>query len=97
MSSTARVPQYVPFVVSVPSRLVISPESIKVKVKKAWILFPGIDRCRALCDARAVEGAKRQTAVNVEVQPEAPQLKTDAGKPASAEVSKRKNRPRQYQ
>lgn len=90
MASTARVPQYVPFVVSVPSRLVISPESIKVKVKKPGFFFPESTAVELSATLGQSEGAKRQTAVNVEVVPEAPQLKTDAGKPASSEFQNEK-------
>ncbi len=90
MSSTARVPQYVPFVVSVPSRLVISPESIKVKVKKPGFFFPESTAVELSAALGQSEGAKRQTAVNVEVVPEAPQLKPEAVKPASAEFQNEK-------
>jgi hypothetical protein len=90
MASTARVPQYVPFVVSVPSRLVISPESIKVKVKKPGFFFPESTAVELSATLGQSEGAKRQTAVNVEVVPEAPQLRTDAGKPAAAEFQNEK-------
>ncbi|MCC7527152.1 MAG: VWA domain-containing protein [Candidatus Melainabacteria bacterium] len=84
MSSTARVPQYVPFVVSVPSRLVISPESINVKVKKPGFFWPEATSVELSATLGQSEGAKRQTAVKVEVVPEAPALKPEAGKPASA-------------
>lgn len=90
MSSTARVPQYVPFVVSVPSRLVIAPESIMVKVKKPGFFWPEATSVELSATLGQSEGAKRQTAVKVEVQPEAPQLKPVAGKPASAEFQNEK-------
>ncbi len=90
MSSTARVPQYVPFVVSVPSRLVISPESIKVKVKKPGFFWPESTSVELSATLGQSEGAKRQTAVKVEVQPEAPTLKLEAGKPSSTEFQNEK-------
>ena len=90
MSSTARVPAYVPFVVSVPSRLVISPESIKVKVKKPGFFWAESTSVELSATLGQSEGAKRQTAVKVEVQPEAPQLKSETGKPTSAEFQNEK-------
>ncbi len=84
MSSSARVPQYVPFLVSVPSRLVISPESISLKVKKPGFFFPESTAVELSASFGQSEGAKRQTAVNVEVQPEAAPMKPEAGKPAAA-------------
>jgi hypothetical protein len=85
MSSTARVPQLVPFVVSVPSRLVVSPESLKVKVKKPGFFWPEPTAVEIAAAFGQSDGAKRQTAVNVEVTPESAQMKTEPGKPAAAE------------
>ena len=83
MSSTARVPQYVPFVVSVPSRLVVMPESIKVKVKKPGFFWPEPTAVEITSSIGQSEGAKRETSVNVEVIPASAQMKTEAGKPAA--------------
>lgn len=90
MSSTARVPQYLPFVVSVPSRLVASPENIKVKVKKPGFFWPEPTAVEITTSIGQSEGAKRQTAVNIEVIPEAAQMKAEAGKPTSAEYQNEK-------
>jgi hypothetical protein len=90
MSSTARVPQYVPFVVSVPSRLVVSPENIKVKVKKPGFFWPEPTAVEITTSLGQSEGAKRQTAVSVEVTPEAAQMKAEAGKPTAAEYQNEK-------
>ncbi len=90
MSSTARVPQYVPFVVSVPSRLVVSPENIKVKVKKPGFFWPEPTAVEITTSLGQSEGAKRQTAVSVEVTPEAAQMKAEVGKPTAAEYQNEK-------
>lgn len=83
MLSTARVDQYVPYAVSVPSRLVIAPEAIKVKVKKPGFLFPEATSVELLASLGQSEGAKRQTSVNVEVTPQSAQLK-DVGENVEA-------------
>lgn len=80
MLSTARVQQYVPYAVSVPSRLVITPEAIKVKVKKPGFFFPESTSVELLASFGQSEGAKRQTSVNVEVTPESAQWKPETGK-----------------
>jgi hypothetical protein len=90
MSSTARVPQYVPFVVSVPSRIVVSPENIKVKVKKPGFFWPEPTAVEITTSLGQSEGAKRQTAVSVEVTPEAAQMKAEVGKPTAAEYQNEK-------
>lgn len=90
MSSTARVPQYVPFVVSVPSRLIVSPENIKVKVKKPGFFWPEPTAVEITTSLGQSEGAKRQTAVSVEVTPEAAQMKAEVGKPTAAEYQNEK-------
>ncbi|PZM78082.1 MAG: hypothetical protein DKT66_27825 [Candidatus Melainabacteria bacterium] len=90
MLSTARVPQYLPFVVSVPSRLVASPENIKVKVKKPGFFWPEPTAVEITTSIGQSEGAKRQTAVNIEVIPEAAQMKAEAGKPTAAEYQNEK-------
>ncbi|HNB21856.1 MAG TPA: VWA domain-containing protein [Candidatus Melainabacteria bacterium] len=84
MSSTARVPQYVPFVLSVPSRLVVSPESIKVKVKKPGFFWPEPTAVEIASSIGQSEGAKRQTSVNVEVTPEPAHLKAATAKSGTA-------------
>ncbi|MBX9951566.1 MAG: VWA domain-containing protein [Candidatus Obscuribacterales bacterium] len=83
MASTARVPQYVPFVVSVPSRLVVTPESIKVKVKKPGFFWPEPTAVEIASTIGQSQGAKRQTAVNVEVIPESALMKAEPGKSAA--------------
>ena len=90
MQSTARVPKYIPFLLSVPSRLVISPENIKVKVKKPGFFWPESTSVEIAATLGQSEGAKRQTAVNVEVIPEFAQLKAENGKPTAAEFQNEK-------
>jgi len=85
--SSARVEQYVPYVVSVPSRLVVEPESIKVKVKKPGFFFPEATSVELLTSLGQSEGARRQTSVSVEVVPESAQLKSEDGKSSGGRMS----------
>lgn len=90
MISTARVDQFVPYAISVPSRLVISPEAIKVRVKKPGFFFPESTSVDLLASLGQSEGARRQTSVSVEITPESAQLKPESGKSVSAEFQNEK-------
>lgn len=90
MTSSASVPKYVPFVVSVPSRLVISPEAVKVKVKKPGFFFAESTSVELSTTLGQSEGTKRQTSVRVEVVPVSAQLKADVGKTTSGEFQNEK-------
>ncbi|HEY9787593.1 MAG TPA: hypothetical protein V6D17_19555, partial [Candidatus Obscuribacterales bacterium] len=69
--STARVPESIPYLVSVPGRIVLSPESIRVRLKKPGFLWSEASSVEIATSFMQSPGMKHDAVMKIDVVPEA--------------------------
>lgn len=86
LSSTARVPDFVPYYLSVPTRLVIEPELPRARVRKPGFFFAEGTSIELDFKIRQSPGAARAAMMNIDVSAGAPSLVSRSGKDSTAPV-----------
>ncbi|HEY9714412.1 MAG TPA: vWA domain-containing protein, partial [Chroococcales cyanobacterium] len=70
LTSSAKVPEFIPYMIVVPGRIVADPETIKVKVKKPGLFFSEPTAVELVGDLKEMTGSHSQAQFEVTVTPQ---------------------------
>lgn len=85
LTSTAKVPDLIPFIVKIPGRIVVEPESIRVKVKKPGFFWSEPTDIDLVGTIKELAGSHAQANYDIQIIPDSPVLTSGDHKEAVVE------------